>query len=113
MRQEKRLAFIAEGLPIVLLSARGFWSAAKALKNHPREAAVLEGFSLEEAAKILILVDMVRCPRKQLSARIGTMVGWFYDHLARLIYAEATTVSGRPMWIICAAPSSICARPIT
>lgn len=90
MPHEKRLAFIAEGLPIILQSARGFWSAAKTLKDHPREAAVLEGFALEEAAKILILMDMVRCPRKQLPARIGAMVGWFYDHLARIIYAEAT-----------------------
>jgi hypothetical protein len=90
MPHEKRLAFIADGLPIILQSARGFWSAAKALENQPREAAVLEGFALEEAAKILILMDMVRCPRKQLPARIGTMIGWFYDHLARIIYAEAT-----------------------
>ncbi|WP_330084845.1 hypothetical protein [Methylocystis iwaonis] len=90
MPHEKRLDFIAEGLPIILQSARGFWSAAKTLKDHPREAAVVEGFALEEAAKILILMDMVRCPRKQLPARIGAMVGWFYDHLARIIYAEAT-----------------------
>jgi hypothetical protein len=91
MPHDRRLAFIAEGLPIVLQSARGFWSAAKAVKDQPREAAVLEGFALEEAAKILILMDMVRCPRKQLAARVGTMVGWFYDHLARIIYTEATT----------------------
>ncbi|MCB1393261.1 MAG: hypothetical protein KDJ71_08665 [Nitrobacter sp.] len=77
-------------MPIILQSARGFWSAAKALENQPREAAVLEGFALEEAAKILILMDMVRCPRRQLPARIGPMTGWFYDHLARIIYTEAT-----------------------
>jgi hypothetical protein len=43
----------------------------------------------EEAAKILILMDAVRCPGKILPSKLGTILGWFYDHLARLIYAEA------------------------
>jgi hypothetical protein len=47
------------------------------------------------AAKILILIDAVRCPPKLLASNLGRIVGWFYDHLARLIYAEA--VSWKPM----------------
>jgi hypothetical protein len=50
---------------------------------------VLKGFAEEEAAKILILVDAVRCPPKLISSKLKRIVGWFYDHLARLIYAEA------------------------
>lgn len=85
----KRLDFIAEGLPIILDSAQGFWLAAEQLKDHPREARVLQGYAAEEAAKILIVMDAVRCPPKLVAHRLGKIVGWFYDHLARLIYADA------------------------
>jgi hypothetical protein len=90
MAQEARLDFIAEGLPIILGSARSFWNAAKQLGENPREASVLEGFSEEEAAKALILLDIVRCPPAKVSGRIGRVVKKvFYDHLARMIYAKA------------------------
>lgn len=91
MPHDKRLAFLAEGLPIILESARGFWEASRKLNGMPREAEVLEGFAAEEAAKILILLDAVRCPKKLIPSKMGTIVGWFYDHLARLIYADAMT----------------------
>src|SRR5439155_17953231 len=87
--EQKRLAFVAEGLPIILDSARGFWEASQQLEARPREAKVLEGFAEEEAAKILILMDGVRCPPKLVSSKLKRIIGWFYDHLARLIYAEA------------------------
>lgn len=45
-----RLAFIAEGLPIIHASAMGFWSAAAELREKPREAEVLEGFAKEAEA---------------------------------------------------------------
>jgi hypothetical protein len=50
---------------------------------------VLENFAHEEAAKALILIDAVRCPAKLISSKLNKVVGHFYDHLARLIYAEA------------------------
>jgi len=84
-----RLAFISEGLPIILNSAEGFWDASRQLDAHSREAEVLEGFAAEEAAKILILMDAVRCPPKLLPSKLNKIIGWFYDHLARLIYADA------------------------
>ena len=90
----ERLAFIAEGLPVILRSAQGFWTAAEKLNAHSREAKVLENYADEEAAKILILVDAVRCPPKLIATRLNKIVGWFYNHLARLIYAEA--VSWKP-----------------
>ena len=55
----------------------------------PREAGVLRVFAEEESAKALILIDAVRCPKHRAPARLGAMVGWFYSHLARLIYAES------------------------
>jgi len=88
MAAAERLAFIAEGLPIILASARGFWEASRQLSDRPREANVLEGFATEDAARILILMDAVRCPPKILPSRLGAIASWFYNHLARLIYAE-------------------------
>jgi hypothetical protein len=52
---KERLDLIAEGLPIILESARGFCPASGQLAANPREAEVLEGFPEKEAAKILIL----------------------------------------------------------
>ena len=97
MPQSERRAFIAEGLPVVLASAEGFWQAASGLEAHVREAVVLAGHAEEEAAKVLILMDMVRCPAPLIASRIGSMVKWFYSHFARLIYAEA--VSWKPMHV--------------
>ena len=89
MKDGERLGLIAEGLPLLLESAQGFWQAAVALGGMPREREVLIGLAEEEAAKILILVDVVRCPARVVGNRIGPMVRWFYDHLARLLYSEA------------------------
>lgn len=95
MRHEERLAFIAEGLPILLSSSQGFQKAAQRLhRDEPdsvREEDVLVSFADEEAAKILILLDIVRTPPAQVNELIGKMMGWFYNHLARLVYAKATT----------------------
>lgn len=95
MSQSARLDFIAEGLPIILSSARSFWSAAEKLPENPREASVLEGFAEEESAKALILLDLVRCPPSKIDGRIGRIIKHFYSHLARLIYAKAQ--SWRPV----------------
>lgn len=89
----EQLDLIAEGLPIILASAQGFWSAASALADHSREARVLEGFCEEECAKVMVLMDLVRCPTKLVSKRVGKLVKIFYDHLGRLIYAEAQSWS--------------------
>ena len=92
MAQEKRLAFLAEGLPVILASAQSLWHGARKLhKDMPREAGVLEGFAQEEAAKALIFMDAVRCPCRLIGSRMGSIVTWSYDHLARLIYADAAS----------------------
>jgi len=91
MQHEDRLAFIADGLPILLASAEGFQNAASRLHDSPREEDVLVSFADEEAAKALILMDIVRCPPAQVNQHIGQLMRWFYDHLARLVYAKATS----------------------
>lgn len=95
LKRDERLSFIAEGLPVILASALGFWAASQRLEGCSREADVLQNHAEEEAAKILILMDIVRCPERRCGSRLGPMMKWFYDHLARLIYAEACT--WRPM----------------
>lgn len=96
MSTDKRLRFFAEGLPILFESANGFWKAAQALvEQQPREADALEGFAAEEAAKVVILMDTLRCPVKERDRAITLGVRLFYSHMARLIYAEAA--SWRPV----------------
>ncbi len=94
MTAKRRLEFIADGLPIIFDSARSLMGASAAMVDFPREAEILEGHADEEAAKILILVDVVRCPAKHINSRIGPMMRWFYDHLARLIYSDAQSWQG-------------------
>lgn len=89
MPARQRLDFIAEGLPVLFGSAKSLAMASQALEAFPREAEILARQCSEECAKILILVDLVRCPPKKVASRVGAMMKWFYDHLARLIYAEA------------------------
>jgi hypothetical protein len=89
MTAEARLKFIAEGLPIIFESASSLIRASQSLDGHDREAAILAGHAEEECAKLLILIDIVRCPPKLIAGRIGLMMRWFYDHLTRLIYAES------------------------
>lgn len=83
------LKFFAEGLPHLFASAQGFSKASERLRKGSREAEVLTSLAMEEAAKILIILDIVRCPPKRRAQQIGRLLKPFYSHLARLIYAEA------------------------
>ncbi|WP_419941204.1 AbiV family abortive infection protein [Candidatus Palauibacter sp.] len=53
-----------------------------------RGAGIVRALAEEEAAKVLILVDAVRCPLAEAANRSKTLSG-FYNHLAKHIYAEA------------------------
>jgi hypothetical protein len=86
----ERLRLIGEGLPILLASAQELADVEKQLpRKHQRARAILIGQAEEEAAKILILLDAVRCPPKRQKALNRTLSN-FYNHLARLIYAAAS-----------------------
>ena len=85
----RQLDIIAEGLPILFKSADDLLQAADQLDDHPRAAAILVGQATEELSKILILMDIVRCPPNLRGGLVGNMFKWFYDHLPRLLYAEA------------------------
>jgi AbiV family abortive infection protein len=49
---------------------------------------IIEAISKEEAAKYLILIDVLRCPRKQQHQQFTRQLDKFNDHLAKGIYAE-------------------------
>jgi hypothetical protein len=55
--------------------------------EHPRARSILIAHAEEEAAKALILLDMVRAGLSDHGAT-RTLIGWFYSHLARCIYAD-------------------------
>jgi hypothetical protein len=85
-----RLRLIAEGLPVLLASAQELADAEKQLpRGHQRARAILIGQAEEEAAKIRILLDAVRCPPKRQKELKRTLSN-FYNHLARLIYETAS-----------------------
>lgn len=50
-------------------------------------ARILGNLAEEEAAKVLILLDAVRCPRKRQTER-SRVLGYFHDHLAKGLYAK-------------------------
>lgn len=88
MSHPQRLSFLAEGLPIIAGSAINYWTVANSVKDQPREAEILARNAEEEAAKALILMDIVRCPPKRAAAHAGKLMGYFYSHLARMIWAD-------------------------
>jgi hypothetical protein len=88
--EAERLRLIGEGLPVLLASAQELADAEKQLpREHQRARAILIGQAEEEAAKILILLDAVRCPPKRQKELNRTLANFYY-HLARSIYAAAS-----------------------
>lgn len=55
--------------------------------KHHYPSRVLEYLAAEEAAKILILIDAVRCPKNKGEEKSRTL-GYFHDHIAKGIYAQ-------------------------
>ncbi|MCF6221742.1 MAG: hypothetical protein L3J65_11570, partial [Robiginitomaculum sp.] len=88
MKYDKRIDFIAAGLPLILEHAQKLYSDGARLSDSPSSAQILINGAKEEAAKILILMDVVRCPKKRIARDIKSLMKWFYDHLSRLIYAD-------------------------
>jgi hypothetical protein len=94
---KERFDIVAEGLPILMKSAEDLLLASEVLDDHQRAASILIGQATEELAKVLMLVDLVRCPAKLRASRVSFMVKWFYSHLARQLYVESQ--SWKPMHV--------------
>jgi AbiV family abortive infection protein len=78
---------VAEGMSLVLANAQALFADAKVLAEagRKRSADLLETISAEEAAKYLILLDAVRCPKA--APELPRQLGYFNSHLAKGIYA--------------------------
>jgi hypothetical protein len=81
---------VSTGLGHILKSAIGLEQNAALLANqgHTRGYRILLSMVEEEAAKFLILLDAVRCPRTP-PERLSRHLKRIYSHLAKGIYAEA------------------------
>jgi AbiV family abortive infection protein len=83
------LGWVAEGLVLVLKHAERLHRAQVALTDSRQHhaARIVHSICEEEAAKFLILVDIVRCPRNpDLRAEQARR---FEDHIAKGIYARS------------------------
>jgi len=85
----EQINLISDGLPTIFRSASELLDSAKKLSSHPRSAEIIRNHACEELAKILILLDIVRCPEGKRSSIIRPMTKCFYSHLSRIIYIEA------------------------
>ena len=87
---------VSEGISQIVKNAVDLEDAASCLieNEHYRSGNILSSFAEEEAAKVLVLVDLVRCPRDLSDAKSRTL-RHFHDHLAKRVYAEVC--SWRPV----------------
>ncbi len=83
------LETLSEGMPLIVDNATSLDKTAQRLYRvgEFRASEVMRGFAKEEAAKVLILIDYVRCPRK--SERRSQVLKRFYYHVPKRIHAMA------------------------
>ena len=81
---------IARGLKLIYENANCIIKDSIFLKQkkHHQGSEILENLGNEEAAKFLILLDVIRCDRTKNSKLFSRQLGYFSNHLARNIYAQ-------------------------
>lgn len=81
---------VARGIERLAANVRKLDASAHRMSADGDEstAALLGSFADEEAAKVLILIDAVRCPRSEAKARARTLKRWS-KHLWKGIYVRA------------------------
>lgn len=80
---------LSEGLPLIYSNVHMLWTEANEISRIGKRRAVgiLQGFAEEEAAKILLLIDCLRCPLNR-RREFKSLLGGFSQHLAKGIYAR-------------------------
>ena len=80
---------LSEGMPLIVDNATNLDDTARRLYRDEeyRASEVMRGFAEEEAAKVLILIDYVRCPRSW--EQRAQVLKRFYGHVAKRIHAMA------------------------
>lgn len=89
-KNEQFLRNVADGIDHLVKNIQRLDGAARRASKVGDEsiAALLGSFADEEAAKVLILIDAVRCPKSEGKARARTLKRWS-DHLWKGVYARA------------------------
>lgn len=89
----KRLDAIAEGLDLLVEHVETLRNDLVCLveAERPCASAIIADYSEEEAAKVLILLDLVRMGFRNQNAA-NEQLSRFYSHLARCIYAEVAAM---------------------
>ena len=85
---DRRLfAELSVGIPLIVQNAVSLDETARGLyrQSDYRASEVFRGFAEEEAAKVLILIDLIRCPAD--SGKRREIARYFYRHVAKRIYA--------------------------
>ena len=79
---------VEEGISHLLRNVDRLDAAARRLSagNDNQSARILGSLAQEEAAKVFVLFDAVRCPLDKPKEKKRTL-GYFYEHLAKGIYA--------------------------
>ena len=79
---------ISEGITHIVENAVSLDDTANRLcqAQEYRAAAIFGGFAEEEAAKVPILIDAVRCPSNRLEK--AETLKCFYNHVAKRIYTR-------------------------
>ena len=90
----ERLSTISEGLELLAENVSTLGDDVEDLLEGGRRRSVwiVSNHVDEEAAKALILIDLVRIDRRDSEA-LGRQIARFYSHLARRIYAEVSQMS--------------------
>lgn len=86
---ESLFAEVARGCTLVHENANALWvdSSILHVNGSFRSAMLLRAIAEEEAAKYLILLDAIRCPRTNVE-QLKRQLSRFNNHLAKGIYAE-------------------------
>ena len=89
---ERMFAEMSEGIPLIVKSAEELDEAGRQLfvAGEFRASEIVKGLAEEEAAKVLILLDSVRCPPDSRS-KANSLRG-FYRHLAKRVYAAVNSL---------------------
>ena len=89
-KKELFLRDVASGIEHLAANIRRLDSSARRISEEGDEASaeLLGSFADEEAAKVLILVDAVRCPATEAKARARTLKRW-NKHLWKGIYVRS------------------------
>src|SRR6266478_964196 len=80
---------ISSYMPIIHDNVTSLWSEAQEIAKlgNRRAVGILQLFAEEEAAKIMLLFDALRCPRGRRADFVRLLKG-FKDHLAKGIYIK-------------------------